>query len=342
MNIHEMTNTPCSELKKLDDAEKLHIAREVACYYQSKGFPHFELTEDEVENVVDKMCSYDVNKLELENDELQQNMLGLNLANSRHPQMWEVQCNNSRSPIEVFWNTELLTKAIYKRINNSDTKLQPFNIRKAIQVFGGYRVSNFKPTIAKYIYEKYSPKESKVLDPCTGYGGRLLGALCSSNVREYVGTDPDERQILGNAKMGEDVLKYVKHKDYVDIHLLALPFEEFNLEPYFDLVFTSPPYFDKEKYSDDDTQSYIRYPTYDEWKDGFLYTLISNSYCALKRGGYFAINVAGTTIVEDTTEYATTLFRHAPEVKKMRLSKVLGHGNTGTFKLENIYIWRKL
>ena len=37
-----------------------------------------------------------------------------------------------------------------------------------------------------------------------------------------------------------------------------------------DLVFTSPPYFDTEKYSDDEAQSYLLYPKLDLWLENFF------------------------------------------------------------------------
>ena len=37
----------------------------------------------------------------------------------------------------------------------------------------------------------------------------------------------------------------------------------------FDLVFTSPPYFAKEAYSDDEEQSYKKFNQYETWVEGF-------------------------------------------------------------------------
>ena len=34
-----------------------------------------------------------------------------------------------------------------------------------------------------------------------------------------------------------------------------------------DLIFTSPPYFNTEKYSEDDTQSWVRYKKIDDWNE---------------------------------------------------------------------------
>jgi len=269
-------------------------------------------------------------------------MYGLNLANMYHPQMWEVQCGNARTPMEVFNDTALLSDAIYKRIQYSDTKLQPFNIRKSVKVFGAYSVSNFRPTVAKYIYDSYCPPNGEVLDPCMGYGGRLLGAFASKNVKSYIGFDPDRRQVLGNMDMFSTFIDF--DKDKLRSCLMCLPFEN-NLIRHLigqvDLVFTSPPYFDKEKYSFEDTQSYIMYPTYNEWVDGFLFPLFSQGYEHLKSGGYFAINVGGDQLVETTMQLGKTFFGDPIQVKYMRLSKVIGTRNGDKFKTEPIFIWRK-
>ena len=61
-----------------------------------------------------------------------------------------------------------------------------------------------------------------------------------------------------------------------------------------DLCFTSPPYFDTEKYSDEESQSYKKFPTKDEWVNGFLKTTIENCYRGLKKGGYMLYNIKHT------------------------------------------------
>ena len=61
-----------------------------------------------------------------------------------------------------------------------------------------------------------------------------------------------------------------------------------------DLCFTSPPYFDTEKYSDEDTQSYKKFPTEDGWVNGFLKKTIQNCYDGLKDNKYMLMNIALT------------------------------------------------
>jgi len=57
------------------------------------------------------------------------------------------------------------------------------------------------------------------------------------------------------------------------------------IENSIDLCFTSPPYFDCEKYSEESTQSYIKYPSRDEWLYGFMGSTFSNCRLYLKEGG---------------------------------------------------------
>jgi DNA modification methylase len=114
-------------------------------------------------------------------------------------------------------------------------------------------VSNFRPTIARFLYSKYA-KNGVVLDPCMGYGGRLLGA--SAEVSEYHGFDPSSQSIDGNNKL----CSFLKSKSNFEFKPTMKPFEDSDLKDnFYDFIFTSPPYFDIEKYSHEDTQSWIRY-----------------------------------------------------------------------------------
>lgn len=342
--VEELINIPCNQLKILSHGEKEIISRKVAEYYQEQGFPYYSLSDSEKLKCISRLYEFDVNSLELEGDELQQNMLGLNFINSYHPQMWNVLCGNAKkSPYDVFMDITLLEQAIFKRINLSDTKLQPFNIRKSLKIFGGYSVSNFRPTIAKYIYKKFCFSGGKTFDPCMGYGGRLFASLVSGV--NYIGADPSSSQLQGNEKLYKDAISLFPRISSNKAKFYLSPFEDLNINnEEYDLVFTSPPYFDKEKYSYEDTQSFIRYPTYLEWRDSFLFRLIEKSYHAIKLGGYFIINVAGIDIVRDTIEKSNHFFGDMKGVKWMRLSKLLGRNIDKTvdkFKLEGIYIWQK-
>ena len=63
-----------------------------------------------------------------------------------------------------------------------------------------------------------------------------------------------------------------------------------------DLVFTSPPYFDRELYSDDAEQSCIKYPKYEDWLDKFLHPTLETSYKLLQPERYMLIKIADIKI----------------------------------------------
>ena len=65
------------------------------------------------------------------------------------------------------------------------------------------------------------------------------------------------------------------------------------------MVFTSPPYFAKEKYSDDDEQSCNKFPKYETWRDEFLYETLRTAYEWLRPGGYIAWNIADAKFGKD-------------------------------------------
>ena len=49
-----------------------------------------------------------------------------------------------------------------------------------------------------------------------------------------------------------------------------------------DLAFTSPPYFNREQYSQDENQSFIAYGEYDDWRENFLRPTLTTIYNYLK------------------------------------------------------------
>jgi DNA methylase. len=65
-----------------------------------------------------------------------------------------------------------------------------------------------------------------------------------------------------------------------------------NFKIKFDLIFTSPPYFDKEKYNQSELQSYKMYKEFDSWMQNFLFKTIELRTKNLKSGGYLVINIS--------------------------------------------------
>jgi len=109
------------------------------------------------------------------------------------------------------------------------------------------------------------------------------------------------------------------------------------------LVFTSPPYFGKEIYSTDSTQSSARYGDYDSWRERFLEVLIVKSFDALRPDGILALNIANVKIGRDQfpiADDAENLLRKMGTVIARHDLSIKNH-YTGEIKLEPLFVVRK-
>ena len=68
--------------------------------------------------------------------------------------------------------------------------------------------------------------------------------------------------------------------------------EDIYMNEKFDTVFTSPPYFNIERYNQEDNQSWKRYKKLNNWLDGFLFPVLEKSWNALNSGGTMIINIS--------------------------------------------------
>ena len=67
-----------------------------------------------------------------------------------------------------------------------------------------------------------------------------------------------------------------------------------------DLVFTSPPYFAKELYSGDPTQSATKFNTFDSWVEGFLKPTLETAVEWLAPNRYLLWNIADAKFANST------------------------------------------
>jgi len=176
---------------------------------------------------------------------------------------------------------------------------------------------NFPPMTAKYLYERFTQHISdktdlRIYDPSSGWGGRILGAMSVRDTSHilYVGTDPNPDNFFddGTSKYSMVADFYNKKttrsnsffSDTNEYEVYQLGSEEIRNDPDFqrhrgkvDLIFTSPPYFNREAYSEDGNQSYKKYgSTYESWRDGFLRPTLETCAEWLKSGRYLLWNIA--------------------------------------------------
>ena len=324
--------------KEFTDEELDENKKKIFDFYRQHGFPYFDMTDEECSKVFDNLLNFDSDRVLIEDNKLKQIVNGLNLVNNFMPHIFEVKCHNFISPLTCFNNDLLLKKAIEKRIKYGGN-MSHAGMRKTLSwTHGTHRVSNFRPTIAKYIYDNYSG-DGRVLDFSSGFGGRLFGAFVSQKVKTYVGTDPSTKTYEGLIKIKD----YLQTKIEKEVILHNQPFEDLELEDNsFDLAFSSPPYFNTEEYSYEDTQSFIKYDTKEKWRDGFLKPLVSNVHRYLKTDGYFLMNIANVRTYEnlesDFLEIANEQGFKLIKTYKIQFGKIMADG----FKYEPIFVFKKV
>jgi len=230
--------------------------------------------------------------------------------------------------------------------------------------FKAWRVSfcqyatNFPSLVAKFLYEKFTEQYKNeetiyVWDPSMGWGGRLLGAMSVKDDRHitYIGNDPNEDHTIVSDWWGYTKYHAI-HEFYTnnvrkgglwaskqnDLIQRCCGSEEMQNDASFNLykgdisfVFTSPPYFAKEAYSQDETQSYKKYPQYEQWRDGFLYETLKTAYEWLRPGGHLAWNISDVLfgkdmlpLVQDSKDICEKLGFKYIEMMKLSLSQMPG------------------
>lgn len=248
-------------------------------YYNDDGI------KEEIEKCIDKNVVLENNTIDFKLEQ------GLSLCRYLFPNLEKVIVRGVRenSMYDRFYNDDKLKKAISLRlITRSPT---PANMLSALRLVGGGVGSNFHPMRAKAIYEKYSPPKGVIYDYACGFGGRMLGALSSKNEYTFFGVEPNTETFLHLNELGRHIEKVTGRENSYNIY--CEPSETYFLEDnYFDFAFSSPPYFNLEEYSTENTQSYIKYPTLDLWFSNYVTPTISNIYKMLKPNSYYGVNIA--------------------------------------------------
>jgi hypothetical protein len=278
------------------------------------------------------------------------NNKGLKVSNQySEPMRLEVDHKQFPSAMRQWTRTDLKSKkrAFLRPLWTLYDPSKGVNSKILVNAIGmsGYIPAQFKPTLAKAMYNFFGAK--RVLDFSMGWGDRLVGFL-ASDAESYVGLDP-------NTKLHEP---YQKIADYCSTNkttrFICSPAEDADLSDVsVDFVFTSPPYFDTEKYSQEDTQSWKRYPETDDWLNGFLYPTLKKCWDALEEGGRICVNISDKVrgdirVCQPMIEYMDSLGATYEGVMGYRMAKRPGNHHSLNDELakvdvfcEPIFIWSK-
>ena len=191
------------------------------------------------------------------------------------------------SPIE-YWNKNL--KNVINYVYSKGEELNNYTLREAMFVLCP-EATLFKTTVAKTIYDIFKPRV--IIDMSSGWGDRLIAAIAYSEDVKYFGYDPNTRLTKGY----KNIIDTLAGDNGANFGVKTSPFETADLsyiKEDVDLVFTSPPYFDFEVYSEDKTQSIVQYPTFIDWCVNFLFRSLKNAFSKLRKDGYLVMHITDT------------------------------------------------
>lgn len=204
------------------------------------------------------------------------------------------------SPYDVLQNDELMDKIlayIKSKPKFFTSSNEVDNVKSCFRNSMSWvrKVANFPVDKARFFYFKYFDgiDKSKIncLDTSCGFGSRMSAVLLSGS--NYFGIDPNKSLFHNLCRYYEFLIKngLVSEKQKFVIHNTGSEtfIDEYN--GVMDVCFTSPPYFNLEKYSNDGCQSTNNYDNYQNWVRGFVYPTVNNIYRYLKTGGYAIINI---------------------------------------------------
>ena len=262
----------------------------------------------------------------------------------------EPKGRGSNSLKDRFYDDRKLKRAIRLcyEMREGHKLVYPTAIRRALELVTGENIQNFKPQNARALAEHLCPVLwGNIYDYSAGFGGRLLGVSSSNMSYNYIGIDPNSETIKYLKYFNEVLEEAVGTKGKI-IKNVSEDFQPYDI----DLAFSSPPYFNLEKYSNEDTQCMVRYRTLDEWFSGYAEPTIKNIYKSLNKDGIFATNIADYKtygkkeykVVDDWISLSTRIgFKHIGTIKMM-LNTRPGVGNNklaGREKFEGVYVFKK-
>ncbi len=230
-------------------------------------FPYHE-TKEELNKVLVKINKFNFDLIL--NDNTFNNMTsarGISYLKSIFKNYYHCKYKDGLTPIEVWFNEKTLKEVIRYRVGlNKSRETFDLCLHQIIRGIAARRstISFFKPIIAAAIYKHFLKDKINpiVIDPCAGFGGRLLGFKSIYPNGTYIGIEPQKETYNNLLKLSSQLPGKIK--------LYNCKLEDYKESKECDLAFTSIPYFDKEEYNNK-----FEYDSLEKWKEEFIGSLLT-------------------------------------------------------------------
>ena len=313
-------------------------------YVRTYGFFQHE-TKDTLKSVITKLHIKDIDTTSEWLSSLTRD--GNDYLKSIFSSFWNVD----KGPAKLWFNDHKLGKVLDYRLglNNSQDytyelddgtqwtgretfDITPYNIIRGFIVQRA-AVSWFKPSVAYHIYKRFCDDiiNPTVWDPSMGFGARLTGFVAACPSGKYIGTDPASETFLDLKVLEQEIINSKVFDGEMELHKTGSELIELE-ENTGDLIFTSPPYFDLERYYDEPGQCWRDHNTLELWIKHYLIPTFENAYRFLKQDKKMVINVSKKyeEIILDAAQEVGFSYEETLKLKTGRdhFSKKAGHHKT--------------
>lgn len=225
-------------------------------------------TNEVLSIALDKIRSYDFEKIFDSKRKVFSNAcssVGVSYLKSVFWNYWQSSYATRQSPAKAWLNDSTMRRVIRYRLGiNRNRETFDLTLHQLVRGLAAqrYTISFFKPIVAGAIYKHFlgNKKNPVVIDPCAGFGGRMLGFKALYPNGTYVGIEPDANTFSNLKTLAEN---------FSGVELYNCKLEDYDEDKQCDLTFTSIPYYNTEKYSDP-----VTYDSFEHWRDQFISSLL--------------------------------------------------------------------
>lgn len=352
-------------LKSINEDQRDEISMDLLNFFLEYDWSRFEFSKKDTDRDWELLKKYQ-GKLDKSGSEVFLNNNGTSGSKLyRHffPNIIKISNGGQASIYDVLTTKEKLFHTIRNRMGNTllyhepkkgekrdKSKYRQWPMNQSISqiIIGaknsglGSMASAFKPSVAKTIYEHWVKDGDKILDFSAGFGARLLGLMaCGKKDVVYKAYEP-------NTETYENLKNIIKHFNF-KAAIKKCGSEEELFKDKFNFIFSSPPYFNKEKYCDEKTQCYIKYPEYDEWLEKYWRQTVKNIKEMMADDAVFSVNIGGQSnpkMIKIAEDFKKVISEEGFELidtwwLKTSRSHLSGKINkTQNHKLEGIYFYK--
>ena len=210
-------------------------------------------------------------------DPLPQLNVGLKYLDNINPQRYDAHTKGKMSVRQAYADDSEIIRIIKYILGTNRVPTHELLMRNL--KFNAIMPSHFFPSAAVALINEYATG-GDVFDPFLGWGGRILGAVCS-RARSFSGTDTQKMSVLGSDRIGLDF----GCMSSVKTSMACCDFSDFMRTTCakFDMILSSPPFFDTEDYGSEGIRGR-------DWVSLIAKPLVSGAERLLSENGVMAIH----------------------------------------------------